>query len=65
MGDGQQVQYRVGGTFQGDHRGNGVLEGFHAEDIRRLDTAIDQVQHGGAGRVTVGAFVVGDRFLGG
>ena len=58
VGDGEQMQHRVGGTFEGDAHRDGVLECLAAEDVRRLDAALDEAGDGSAGGVAVAPLVV-------
>ena len=63
-GHGQQVQNRVGGTTQGNHHGDGVLERLPGHDVRGLDVLLQQIQHRCPGGATVLRLGIGHRILG-
>ena len=50
---GEQVQHGVGRAAERDDDGDGVLEGLARHDVARADAALDQVEHGRAGRAAV------------
>ena len=45
VGDGEQVQDRVGRTAEGHDDGDRVLEGRLGHDLARVDAEVEQVQH--------------------
>ena len=63
-GNRQQVQHRVGGALERRRHRDGVLEGFHAQDVRGLDAGLHKEGHGHARLMGVLALVLADGLLG-
>ena len=63
MGDGQQMQYGIGGAFQRDGQRDGVFECLAAQDIAGFDAQFDQVTYGCASVVAVLLLVLADGVL--
>ena len=63
VGDREQMQYRVGGAFEGDHRGDCIFKRLATQDVGWTNAAYEQVVHRCARVVAVPSFLFADRFL--
>jgi len=58
VGNGEKVKYGVGRTAEGDDDGDGVFDGLAGENVRGADTALEHVENGRAGLVTIAHLVL-------
>ena len=63
VGDGKKMEDGIGGTAEGDHDGDGVLESLAGHDVKGADSPLQEVDHGRACLSAVLDLVAGDRCL--